>query len=88
MFGRVKQYETRIAELKELYEARIKDLKIQVEDLRSLTIPRSSSTGIPLIHLEADGILSGKQDTTTISDDPDEQSKLDSEAQRILAGSY
>lgn len=88
MFGGTKHYEKRIAEMRELYEARIKDLKIQIEDLRSLTIPRSSPTGIPIVQYEADAVLSGKQETTVIVENPDPQLDVDSEAQRILSGSY
>lgn len=65
-------------------DARIADLKTQIAYLSRLATPDNS--GIPLVHLEADAILSGSQEIIEV-----DQSKVDetiSERDRLLSGTY
>lgn len=74
-------------------DARIQDLKQQIESLQSLVIPDNSLDKIPANHLEADGVLSGMQHTITVpgAEDLFEPSTIQeerSERDRILSGTY
>jgi hypothetical protein len=69
----------------EQYEARITDLKIQIEDLKRLVYSQTSSTNIPLVSLEADAIMSQKEETISISQE--EIDRLE-EADKILNAEY
>lgn len=89
MFGKSKkEVKEQLDFVTQLYELRIADLKAQIEDLRSLTIPRFHPPGIPLIQYEADAIISGKQEITEHNENEAEKQAIESEAQRILSGTY
>lgn len=91
MFGRklISQYETRLTEQGRLYEARISELKDQISRLEKLVFIQTSASNIPLISLEADAVLSQKEETIQISQEELERlSEIESEADRILAGNY
>jgi hypothetical protein len=65
--------------------ARIKDLQAALADLRSMVLPRHVEKGVPLVHLEADAVISGQQDQ--FQSDPQTDEAQD-EAARILSGNY
>lgn len=91
MFGRrvAEQYEARIAELKAAHSVQISILHSQISDLRKLAYNATSATHIPLVALEADAVMSQKEETITISREELERiSEEQSEADRILAGNY
>ncbi len=76
----------------EQYEARIEDLKRQIEDLRALSLPHLSAQKLDKNVLEADAILSGKEEVFEPSDiTPEELEAMrleQSERDRILSGTY
>lgn len=85
----IKQYELRMAETVAAYEARISELKSQITDLKKLVFSSTSSTHIPLVSLEADAVLSQKDETIFISEE--EMARIqdvEAEASRILSGNY
>lgn len=92
MFGRAKileLMETRIQEQAAQYEARIAQLKDQVADLKKLVFTQTSAFNVPLVHLEADAVMSQKEETIQVSDrDLEEAEKIQSEADRIFAGTF
>ena len=68
---------------------RIADLKEEIKVLRSLTIPSNDPNDISSESLEADAILSGRQDVITIKELPkDDISEELAERDRILSGTY
>lgn len=70
-------------------DSRIADLKAQIEDLRSLVLPKNTPGVIPLVSLEADAIMSGKDEAIEIPDaQRAELDEIQSEATRILSGTY
>lgn len=71
------------------YEARIKDLQQQIQDLRTLALPTTVSRSVPLISLEADAIISGKDEIYDLSDaERAEKDDEISERDRVLSGNY
>lgn len=76
----------------EQYEARIADLKGQIKDLRSISLPFAQSTAIPMHALEADAILTGKEETYHPSHLSEHEKReidsAESEADRIFSGTY
>lgn len=70
------------------YEQRIRDLQSQIEDLRKLVFPKTSSTPDPMV-LEADSVLSGNQKPIEVSEEEHnrllEQSR---EADLLISGNY
>lgn len=76
-----------------LYEARISDLHSQISDLRRIALPPVSHS-IPAVALEADAILTGRDETYDPTPSPltDEEMRkvIDeiSERDRILSGTY
>lgn len=72
-------------------DAHIKSLQDEVANLRRLVIPSESAGNVlPVIHLEADAILSGSQEVMQISDKELKKQAEDanSEVSAILSGSY
>lgn len=73
----------------EQYEARIADLKKQIEDLRSLNLPKVNSYLIPANDLEADAVMSGKEEVIHLSEQElKELEEAVSERDRLLSGTY
>lgn len=69
-------------------DAQISLLKAQVDDLRSLVLPKEKTTvDASPVELESDALLTGSQDTIEIELSEDEQ-KIISERDRILSGNY
>jgi len=70
-------------------DKRIDDLQSQIAMLRAMVTPPSTARDIPILQVEADAVLSGKQDPIGI---PESQllawDQRQSEAHRILAGTY
>lgn len=74
-----------------VHEARIQDLKTQIEDLKRFALPYNQVKP-SLLEMEADAILSGHQDIISLnkeeeSDDSD-LFELSRERDRILSGNY
>lgn len=70
-------------------DLRIAELQAQVELLRSLVAPPASASRIPILQVESDAILSGRDEA--IDPTPDQQrelARIESEANRILSGTY
>lgn len=85
----VEQLELRISDMQKLYEARIVELNLQISDLKKLIYSPTSATDIPLVTLEADAIISQKDEVIEFnSEDISETDKMIREADRIFAGSY
>lgn len=81
MFGRCK-----ICTEKDL---RIATLEAQVHLLTTLVAPPASASRIPILQVESDAILSGRDEA--IDPTPDQQRELErieSEANRIFSGTY
>lgn len=72
------------------YEARIADLKLQIEDLRRLVLPpKAAPYSIPVVDVEMDAVLSGKDEPIALTDDQaNELNAIESEAAKILSGTY
>lgn len=90
-FGKAlkEQYEKRLQEQANLYEARISQLQSQIEDLRKMVFVPTSATSLPLVQIEQDAILSGKEEQVTITQEELAQLEMEqSEADRIFAGTY
>lgn len=69
--------------------SRIEDLKKEIDYLRSFAFPEQPR--LSARHLEADAVLSGKQDIITMDlDEPQPSAKAaeDAERDRIFSGSY
>lgn len=84
-----KDFEARLRNQSELYESRVSDLKTQIEDLKKLVFAPPTASRIPLVALEADSIMSQREETIVMS--PDEIARLEadeSEANRLLSGNY
>lgn len=76
-------------ELRQLYHSHLQTLEARVEDLKALVFSQTSASNIPLVHLEADAVLSQKDEVTEI--DEEEVQKQDfilRERDRIFSGSY
>lgn len=72
----------------QVYEARILDLQSQIADLRKLTIPPKQSL-LPLVELEADAALSGRDSPIKITDAQiKELEEAGHEASRVFLGTY
>lgn len=69
----------------EAHTKHIDSLRSEVESLRRLALPQTNS--LPMIEMEADAILSGRQDQIEIPS-YEEQRKIDTEASQLLSGSY
>ena len=73
-------------------EARIADLKSEIEYLRRLTVPSKASNTLTLEELESNAIMDGKTEAIMVerkaSPDEPSQEDIDSEAQRLLSGTY
>ncbi len=67
------------------YEARISDLKSQIEDLKKIAFPPTQSLAVESILREQDAILSGEQDTRALTA---EEEAIISERDRLLSGNY
>ena len=75
----------------EAKQSHIEDLRKQIADLRTLALPKQDASVIPLVQLEADAVLSGTTDVIQVNTtDPqeDDAEAIQSEASRILAGTY
>lgn len=71
------------------YEARISDLQAEVRYLRSLVSPPTSASRIPVLSLEADAVISGHDEAIDpTADQQQEWDDIQSEANRILSGTY
>lgn len=71
------------------YEARIADLKSEIENLRKLVLPANRSGDIPDVHMEADAVVSGREEVLNLqSHEESEQDAITSEASRLLSGTY
>lgn len=68
-------------------EIRIKELKEQIEYLKSLTIPDNNSFNPTPVEQEYDQVISGATDKVEYDEDP-ELDKIESEQTRILIGTY
>lgn len=66
------------------YEARIADLKSQIEDLKKLAFPPSHSLAVESILREQDAVLSGG-DSHILT--PEEEAII-SERDKLLSGNY
>lgn len=78
-------------QLIEQYEGRIADLKSQIEDLRAISSLTNRTQLIPAVALEADAILSGKEETyspTYTEEEVNASMAEASERDRILSGTY
>lgn len=76
-------------ELRQLYHAHLQTLEARVDDLKALVFSSTSASNIPLVHLEADAVMSQKDEVTEI--DEEEVQKQDfilRERDRIFSGSY
>lgn len=83
------QHKQSLSEQRVQYEARIKDLKDEVYTLRQMVFPATRPSFIPVSQLEADAILSGRQDQ--IQQTEEEKATEDailSERNAILGGTY
>lgn len=75
-------------------DKRIEDLKTQVDSLLSMVSPKTSAHTIPLNQIEADAILTGRDEVIEVEVDnldtrrQQELIEIEREAQRILAGTY
>ena len=68
-------------------QAHIESLQAEVKMLRGLISPQSST--IPLVQVEADAVLSGSQEPIQPSKDQiEEYERIQSEAARLLTGTY
>jgi hypothetical protein len=66
------------------YEARISDLHAQIADLRALVLPTRDPNGITALEIEADSIVSGKDEVIEVED----RELLETEASLILSGMH
>lgn len=72
----------------QVYEARISDLKQQIADLRTLSIPKSNNL-VPLNHLEADAVMSASHEAIEVSEEElKEIEEAQAEAARLFSGQY
>ena len=70
-------------------DARIAELKEQIAVLRSLVIPSQAKRVIPEVQMEADAVLSGQEEISVLNQkEVEEQEAIESEASRLLSGSY
>lgn len=70
-------------------DARISDLKEQIELLRSLAIPPQSQNRVTLQEVEADAVMSGYQDQIELtSEQLKELEEQEAERERLLSGNY
>jgi hypothetical protein len=89
MFVTKKAHDELIRTLHEQYGARIAQMEDSISDLRRLVFSPTSATNIPLVHLEADAVISQKEEVMEV--DPSESEKfefLTREADRIFSGNY
>lgn len=71
------------------YEARLVDKDKQIADLRLLVFAPPTANQIPLVALEADAVMSGKDNVIELSREETEKIlEEQSEASRILSGTY
>lgn len=83
---RLRFFRCRVCEEKDL---RIRDLQEQISLLREMVPPQTRADRIPVLLAEADGVLSGRDapiDPT--ADQLKELERIESEANRILSGTY
>lgn len=84
-----KEADRQVQNLVGVYEAHIKTLEHQIADLRKLVFSSTSSTIIPAVQLEQDAILSQKDEVIELSQEEiAELQEVESEANRILSGTY
>lgn len=71
-------------------DRRIQDLKSQIETLKQLVVPANDPNQVPIVHLEADGILSAQQHTVQVEEDfPETQNTEElAERDRLLSANY
>lgn len=74
-------------------DAHLADLQAQIQDLRRFAIPKNNPHSIPLIQMEADAVLSGQDRVINLpAEEPvqgdRENDEIQSEASRILSGTY
>jgi hypothetical protein len=70
-------------------DRRIADLQKQITTLSALVTPPTSASRIPLLHLEADAVLSGNQESIVIDEiEQDRLRAVNTEADRILTANY
>lgn len=70
-------------------DARIADLIKQIEDMRSMVYPSSMPKGIPYVQLEADAIISGKEETIALTPEEIRQAEEEiAERDSLLSGTY
>lgn len=70
-------------------DARIYDLKSQLETLRKLVFTPTSASSIPVLSLEADRILSGSDESTSLTKAQiEEMNEIESERSRLLSGTF
>lgn len=84
-----KKFETEKEELKKAYYEHIKSLEQHIEDLKALVFSPTSAKDIPLVHLEADAVISQRDEVMEVSQE--EAAKQDfilRERDRIFSGSY
>lgn len=89
MFVSRKAHEELIRTLHDQYGARIAQLQDTVSDLRRMVFSPTSATVVPLVHLEADAVMSQREEVMEV--DPSEMAQLDSdarEADRLFSGNY
>jgi hypothetical protein len=82
-------HESIVSDLKESQRESIRHLEQQVADLRRLAFNATSATRIPLVTLEADAVMSQKEETIELSQE--ELAKIqdeEAEADRIFSGTY
>lgn len=89
MFVSKRTHNQLIKTLTEQYEARISQLQDTVQDLRRLVFSPTSASSVPLVHLEADAVMSQKEEVMEV--DPEEAEKMSfllREQDRIFSGAY
>ena len=71
------------------YESRISQLQDQVSDLRRMVFSPTSATQIPLVHLEADAVMSQKEEAFEVdANEADKLAFLLREQDRIFSGEH
>lgn len=85
----IEQYEQRIADLKKQHEQHVEVLTKQLTDFRSLVLPQVKAYTIPASDLEADAVMSGRDEIIQLSkEELKELEESMSERDRILSGTY
>lgn len=73
--------------MKEMYESRLTEMRARIEDLRSLVFSSSSASNIPLHSMEADAVLSGRDEVLLLHAN-EQAEEVISERDRLLSGQY